>query len=106
MKQEELTALRDILPYYYVYMRRNPGSLIVKYCGTYHVSIKKNGKKEDEIHFVVMKNILSLPAEAITERYDVKGSKVGRACSEAEKKLPLTVRTEWNLPCTLFFFNP
>jgi hypothetical protein len=82
MSQEELVALRGILGDYSSYMQANPNSLLVSYCGHYHVRLDRGYGWED-FHFLVMTNLLRTPAGAgpILEMYDVKGSSVGRSAT-------------------------
>jgi hypothetical protein len=94
IKKAEAQTLLEMLPKYHKYMRYNGRrSLLTRFCGMYTVKIKEpsNGfvagaTKEQEHIFVIMNSVF--PAEGsqfITERYDLKGSTVGRECSEEEK---------------------
>jgi len=103
IKRGEVGAFLDMLPKYHKYMRRNGRkSLLTRFFGMYSVSMdadtpKPTGiinsfkeklmpSKTDEEVFVVMNSVF--PAEGskfISERYDLKGSTVGRECSEEEK---------------------
>ncbi|OUM67930.1 hypothetical protein PIROE2DRAFT_22775, partial [Piromyces sp. E2] len=65
--------LLKILRNYYTYLKKNPNTLICKIFGLHRVKIQ-HGKK---IHFIVMENIFP-PDKDIHEKYDLKGSLVGR----------------------------
>jgi len=80
-----------MLPKYYKFMQSNARrSLLTRFCGLYSVKLGDSGvggKKEDEKCFLVMNSVF--PAEAsqfISERFDLKGSTIGRECSEEEKE--------------------
>ncbi|KAM3576207.1 hypothetical protein VYU27_001915 [Nannochloropsis oceanica] len=88
MSGEELRALTAILADYHTHMAANPRSLLVHYCGHYHVKLYREQTDEwEDIHFLVMRNLMTPPKEGLTVRelYDVKGSTVGRAASEKDK---------------------
>jgi len=72
--------LLKILRNYYMYLKKNPNTLICKIFGLHRVKIQ-HGKK---IHFIVMENIFP-PDKDIHEKYDLKGSLVGRCTSEKEQ---------------------
>ncbi|ORX54791.1 SAICAR synthase-like protein [Piromyces finnis] len=69
--------LLKILKNYYFYLKKNPNTLICKIFGLHRVKIQ-HGKK---IHFIIMENIFP-PDKDIHEKYDLKGSLVGRYTSE------------------------
>jgi len=88
MSGEELRALTAILADYHTHMAANPRSLLVHYCGHYHVRLYREQTDEwEDIHFLVMRNLMNPPKEGLVVRelYDVKGSTVGRAASEKDK---------------------
>jgi Phosphatidylinositol-4-phosphate 5-kinase len=65
-------------------------SLLTRFCGLYSVKVADAGglsnNDEEEKYFLVMNSVF--PPEAsqfISERFDLKGSTVGRECSEEEK---------------------
>ena len=80
MTQEESKFLRAILHRYYNHVRDNPGTLLPHFVG--HHSISINGEK---ITFVIMQNVFATP-NRIDEKFDLKGSTVGRYVSEKEKR--------------------
>lgn len=90
---EERDLLLKILPKYYKYMRDQPKSLICRFFGLY--SIKMYNHKE---HFVVMNNVLRMPAPDITidETYDLKGSRINRHGAQIKgrggERTPMTRR--------------
>jgi 1-phosphatidylinositol-4-phosphate 5-kinase len=89
-----------MLPKYYEFMKRHGRrSLLTRFCGIYQVTLKDgsddvDGNDEDDIDddsdtqtIVVMNSVF--PAEAakfLSERFDLKGSTVGRECSEKERQ--------------------
>lgn len=94
IKKTEAGAFLKMLPKYHKHMRRNGRkSLLTRFCGMYTVKLTRentggvfSSTKEEEHVFVIMNSVF--PAEGsqfITERYDLKGSTVGRECSEEEK---------------------
>jgi len=95
IKKAEVTAFLDSLPKYHKYMMRHArGSLISKCCGIYGVQISDSTHQvghswleEDEDVFIITNSVF--PAENsqfISERFDLKGSTVGRVCSDEEKE--------------------
>jgi len=78
---EERDFLWYILPYYWQHMRRNPDSLLPRFYGIY--SFKHEGPG-GVTRFVIMNNIFSTPYEPV-EKYDLKGSSVGRTVSKKKE---------------------
>jgi 1-phosphatidylinositol-4-phosphate 5-kinase len=79
---EERDFLWQILPYYYQYMRRNPNSLLPRFYGVYSMKHEGIGGM---IRFVVMNNIFNTPYSPV-EKYDLKGSTVGRYVKETKRQ--------------------
>lgn len=77
VSKAEARHLLEILPTYCDHMMKNPHSLITRFFGLHRVKPFK-GKKT---HFVVMGNIF-VPDREIAERYDLKGSTLGRTALE------------------------
>mmetsp|Transcript_22355 Transcript_22355/g.40608 ORF Transcript_22355/g.40608 Transcript_22355/m.40608 type:complete len:622 (-) Transcript_22355:1833-3698(-) len=94
-KQEAQTLLR-MLPKYHKYMKRNGHrSLLTRFCGMYGVSLgtlgtsttRSSPHREHENIFVVMNSVFpAAGSDFITERFDLKGSTVGRECSDEERE--------------------
>ncbi len=91
IKKAEIKAILEMLPKYYKFMKSNARrSLLTRFCGLYSIKLGYAGdsrKEEDEKCFLIMNSVF--PAEAsqfISERFDLKGSTVGRECSEEEKE--------------------
>jgi hypothetical protein len=88
IKAEEAKTFLKMLPKYHKYMKRfGRKSLLTRFCGMYTVRITDdNSSDRGELQtFVVMNSVF--PAEAskfISERFDLKGSTVGREVSEEE----------------------
>lgn len=90
IKQDEVGAfLGSILPKYGPYMKKNgKSSLLGRFCGLYQVKIyDKQGKetvgKSRAQTFAVMNAVFPAKVE-IKERFDLKGSLLGRKCSDDE----------------------
>ena len=74
-RSEEL-FLQKIAFQYYKHMRSNPNSVIVRFFGLHKVQL---APEQRYITVVVMENIFNTPpGTPIHERYDLKGSRVGR----------------------------
>ncbi|KAG2383268.1 hypothetical protein C9374_004605 [Naegleria lovaniensis] len=79
--KKESKFLRKILPDYYNHVMANPNTLITRFYGMY--SIKPKGGKN--VRFVIMNNVFDTTTY-VAERYDLKGSTIGREASEKERK--------------------
>ncbi|CUG64347.1 phosphatidylinositol-4-phosphate 5-kinase, putative [Bodo saltans] len=79
MITEESDFLRNVLHKYYYHARDNPSTLLPHFVG--HHMIELNGKK---ITFVIMQNVFAT-ANKIHEKYDLKGSTIGRFATKVEK---------------------
>ncbi|GKY93309.1 hypothetical protein MPSEU_000298500 [Mayamaea pseudoterrestris] len=90
IKHDEVEALRSMLPKYHRFMQRHgQRSLLTKFCGMYQVTTMNDEEQPDAkpVTFVVMNSVF--PAEAhklLTERFDIKGSTLGRECSVEERE--------------------
>jgi Phosphatidylinositol-4-phosphate 5-Kinase len=89
IKKDEVDALLDMLPRYYQFMKRNGRrSLLTRFCGMYDVSFRDaKGDVESSHTFVIMNSVF--PPEGsriITERFDLKGSTLGREVSIDERE--------------------
>jgi hypothetical protein len=88
IKQDEVRALLDMLPRYYQFMRGNgQRSLLTRFLGLYQVTIVQDDGSERSETLVVMNSVF--PAEAsklLSERFDLKGSTIGRECSVQERE--------------------
>jgi len=86
IKKEEAKTFLEILPKYHKHMLINGRkTLLTRFCGMFTVLSNSNNNIKEQI-FVIMNSVF--PAESslfITERYDLKGSKDGRRCTEEEK---------------------
>ncbi|KAN0023065.1 hypothetical protein ACTFIU_009148 [Dictyostelium citrinum] len=79
--KDEAKLLRDILPSYLEHIQSNPNSLLPRFFGLYRVK-PHSGR---QVRFVIMGNLFPTKKK-IHERYDLKGSVVGREASLDEKK--------------------
>lgn len=90
IKKAEIKAILEMLPKYYTFMKRNAKrSLLTRFCGLYSIQLgaKDSHEEEDEKCFLIMNSVF--PPEAsqfISERFDLKGSTVGRECSKEERE--------------------
>mmetsp|Transcript_30463 Transcript_30463/g.46129 ORF Transcript_30463/g.46129 Transcript_30463/m.46129 type:complete len:494 (-) Transcript_30463:197-1678(-) len=86
IKKEEVKTFQEMLPNYHEHMKKNGRkSLLTRFSGMFTVTIKHKKTERTET-FVIMNSVF--PPESsqfIAERYDLKGSTVGRECSEREK---------------------
>jgi len=88
IKKEEAKTFLQMLPKYHHHMKRFARtSLLTRFCGMYGVRIQEKGSLDKGYlqTFVVMNAVF--PAEAssfVSERFDLKGSTVGREVSEEE----------------------
>eukprot|EP01087_Luapelamoeba_hula_P011159 TRINITY_DN3002_c0_g2_i1.p1 TRINITY_DN3002_c0_g2~~TRINITY_DN3002_c0_g2_i1.p1 ORF type:complete len:779 (-),score=156.02 TRINITY_DN3002_c0_g2_i1:18-2354(-) len=73
MPTPETKFLRRILKSYYEHMSSGQHSLLTKYLGMYRIRLAVL----DHVSFIVMRNVFA-NAKEINERYDLKGSSVGR----------------------------
>jgi 1-phosphatidylinositol-4-phosphate 5-kinase len=73
IKVREARVLHTSLQQYYDYLSENSGSFLCKFYGSYSLAMFSQ-----TFYFVVMKNIFEV-GQVINERYDIKGSWVGRS---------------------------
>jgi 1-phosphatidylinositol-4-phosphate 5-kinase len=90
IKKGEVQTFLQMLPAYYHFMQRHGRrSLLTRFCGMYQVSLRDetaNDSADEYTHTIVVMNSV-FPAEAakfLSERFDLKGSTVGRECSTEE----------------------
>jgi len=76
MEKDEADVLQRILPFYLQHLRDNPESLIIKFLACMSLRLYSQ-----TMYFVVMENIFPTRA-TIHERFDLKGSWVGRSASK------------------------
>ena len=82
---EEERFLQKIAYKYYDHMKNNPNSLIVRFFGLHKVRL---AREQRFITVVVMENIFHTPDQfKMHERYDLKGSKVGRRSVKKTSKV-------------------
>jgi 1-phosphatidylinositol-4-phosphate 5-kinase len=90
IKKAEVKAILNMLPKYYNFMKLNSRrSLLTRFCGLYSIQLGEENAihDEEERFFLIMNSVF--PAEGgkfISERYDLKGSTVGRECSKEERE--------------------
>ncbi|KAL1495262.1 hypothetical protein AB1Y20_017122 [Prymnesium parvum] len=74
----ELLSLLRILPDYVAYVSKQSNTLLPRFMGAHRLRLPGTGK----VHFVVMANVFSTD-RVIHERYDLKGSSLGRTAGAA-----------------------
>ncbi|EME29326.1 Probable phosphatidylinositol phosphate kinase [Galdieria sulphuraria] len=83
----ETNTLKKILPQYYFHMMQNKESLITRFFGLYRITTHKINARRRHIRIVVMNNFLPTRVP-IHEKYDLKGSTLGRQASPTELLSP------------------
>mmetsp|Transcript_64297 Transcript_64297/g.158222 ORF Transcript_64297/g.158222 Transcript_64297/m.158222 type:complete len:727 (+) Transcript_64297:129-2309(+) len=83
--KSEARFFRRILPLYFRHMKDHRNSLLCRFFGLHRI---KPGK--GKMYLLVMGNIFDTD-RIIHQRFDLKGSTVGRAVSEAEKTKPTVI---------------
>lgn len=84
IKRDELRTLLHMLPMYTHFMKENGRrSLLNRFCGLYEVSLNDGRERH---YFVVMNSVFPGGAR-ISERFDLKGSTVGRKASVEEREM-------------------
>mmetsp|Transcript_21416 Transcript_21416/g.70952 ORF Transcript_21416/g.70952 Transcript_21416/m.70952 type:complete len:629 (-) Transcript_21416:146-2032(-) len=81
--KSECKFFRKILPQYYNHMKNSRNTLLCRFFGLHRI-------KPGKLHLLVMCNIFDTE-RVVHDRYDLKGSTVGRQVSEAEKKNPTVI---------------
>lgn len=77
---EESRFLRSILHRYYDHVRDNRFTLLPRFMGHYRLQVPG----QNTITFVIMQNVFATPNK-INEKFDLKGSTIGRFSSREEK---------------------
>jgi 1-phosphatidylinositol-4-phosphate 5-kinase len=86
IRAREARVLHQSLPAYTDYLRRNKESLLCRFLGSYSLAVYSQ-----VFYFVIMRNCFD-PAADINERYDIKGSWVGRSADPGKTKKRATCR--------------
>jgi 1-phosphatidylinositol-4-phosphate 5-kinase len=103
IKRGEVQTLLHMLPKYHRFMKRHGRrSLLTRFCGIYQVTLRDGNIKdadgididteiedddEDTQTIVVMNSVFpAAAANFLSERFDLKGSTVGRKCSDKERQ--------------------
>jgi 1-phosphatidylinositol-4-phosphate 5-kinase len=73
IRGREARVLHESLPKYYTYLKENSDSFLCRFLGSYSLQMY-----EQTFYFVVMLNCFD-PKAKINERFDIKGSWVGRS---------------------------
>ena len=70
-------AFRTLMPAYYEHVVGQPGTLISRIFGLHKILFSR-GRRLKKVYFVIMNNVFNTPRQ-IHQRFDLKGSTVGRA---------------------------
>ena len=84
ISKDERETMFEMLEGYYNHVRGNPATLLTRYLGLYKMmwTTEKGGKPTaSSINVIVMANVFCTPLK-MSERYDLKGSTVGRTTQE------------------------
>ena len=73
-------SLMNILKEYYDHHFENPNTLTPRFFGLHHIRVDNV-----KVRFVIMQNVFYSHVE-LHEKYDLKGSTVGRGLTEEEKR--------------------
>lgn len=79
IRAREAAVLHSFLPVYASYIKRHPDSLLCRFLGSYSLEVYSQ-----TFYFVVMLNCFD-PSAYINERFDIKGSWVGRSAEPGKK---------------------
>lgn len=79
IRSREAKVLHSFLPVYTSYVKRNPDSMLCRFLGSYSLEVYSQ-----TFYFVVMLNCFD-PTAYINERFDIKGSWVGRSAEPGKK---------------------
>ena len=91
--QREMSSLRRLLSQYVRHVERYPHTLLPRFMGAHRLIVPEIGK----VHFVVFSNVFSTD-RVIHERYDLKGSTLGRTVgAEALAKKTDVLRKDLDL---------
>ena len=82
MTKDDSASLMNILPDYYEYQQTNTDTMMPRFLGLHHLRV--NNMK---VRFTVMQNVFYSHVD-LHEKYDLKGSTLGRGLSEEEKLKP------------------
>lgn len=75
MNQAELDFFLDLVPYYEIYLKKNPDSLIARIYGVYTIRMKGKSK----VNLMLMANTLNFRGSGqIKHIFDLKGSTIDR----------------------------
>eukprot|EP00002_Diphylleia_rotans_P022902 TRINITY_DN4499_c0_g2_i5.p1 TRINITY_DN4499_c0_g2~~TRINITY_DN4499_c0_g2_i5.p1 ORF type:complete len:1226 (+),score=186.49 TRINITY_DN4499_c0_g2_i5:2118-5795(+) len=92
MSAEESRLLREMMRGYYQHMSDYSNTLLIRFLGLY--SFKH--QQQPRIHFIVMENVMLTNLE-IHEKYDLKGSRVGRLAKLPEDSGAKTILKDMNV---------
>eukprot|EP00004_Rigifila_ramosa_P018754 TRINITY_DN4702_c0_g1_i1.p1 TRINITY_DN4702_c0_g1~~TRINITY_DN4702_c0_g1_i1.p1 ORF type:complete len:2891 (+),score=507.22 TRINITY_DN4702_c0_g1_i1:932-8674(+) len=76
----EMAVLRQMLPDYYKHISAHPSSLLTRFLGLHSFKVHPHKR----VYIIVMENLMKTEKK-LDQRFDLKGSKVGRYEKEQEK---------------------
>ena len=77
----ESKFLREILPYYYRHLQKNPDTFLTHFYGMYRVCMPNANNQR--LHFIIMRSVFHTEKK-IDRVWDLKGSKAGRRADEGD----------------------
>lgn len=86
IRDREAKVLHKMLPSYARYIKQHPDSLLCRFLGSYSLEVYSQ-----TFYFVVMLNCFD-PTAFINDRFDIKGSWVGRSAEPAKKSKKVVCR--------------
>eukprot|EP01062_Namystynia_karyoxenos_P068824 TRINITY_DN6390_c0_g1_i1.p1 TRINITY_DN6390_c0_g1~~TRINITY_DN6390_c0_g1_i1.p1 ORF type:complete len:580 (+),score=130.92 TRINITY_DN6390_c0_g1_i1:164-1903(+) len=87
MTKEESKFLRRILHLYYHHVRNNHYTFLPHFLGHYSIRPRWQGAPERKCTFIVMKNVFGSRGHTVHDKYDLKGSWIGRFAERTESIL-------------------
>lgn len=88
VSKKECKFLRAALPMYYTFCVANDSTMLPRFFGLVRINLARGDKQR----LILMNNLL--PERYRFERYDLKGSSLGRAATTKERNDPLGVRKD------------
>lgn len=94
---EEMELIRRLFLNKFVnYIHRNNDSIISRIYGVYKISIQNGIFKEDEIYFILMKNLIASFSDNLICKYDLKGSSLNRKVKYENVDIKVMKDTNFN----------
>lgn len=82
VSKSQFHSIHALLPHYYRHVISNPKTLISRIYGLHKILfMRRNKMRPKKVYFVIMNNVFNTERN-IHERFDLKGSTVGRSVKE------------------------